>query len=162
MSVDALVRRERCTLIPAQSKECPAEIVLRTHTIMQPTARFATILSMQPFDPRLGNVKKPQREGQLVAVGRVEEIPTARAATVNLPEGKELALYNINGEFYAIENFCPHKGAPLAEGHLCDHTIECGWHGWRFDLRTGECLTNSGAVETYEVIIEDGWIKIWV
>lgn len=129
---------------------------------MQSVIRFATILLMQSFDSGFGNLKKPRREGQTVIVGRVEDIPLGRNATVDLPAGTELALYNIEGKFYAIENFCPHKGAPLADGHLCGHAVECDWHGWRFDLRTGECLTNSGAVETYEVIIEDGWIKIRV
>jgi nitrite reductase/ring-hydroxylating ferredoxin subunit len=121
---------------------------------------FARILLVQSFDSRFANFKKPKRVGQLVAVGRVEDVPLGRAATVELPTGMELALYNVNGEFYAIENFCPHKGAPLASGHLCGHEVECDWHGWRFDVRTGECLTNSGAIETYEVVIEDGWIKI--
>ena len=117
---------------------------------------------MQSFDSRFANLKKPQREGQLITVGRLEDVPTGRSATVELPNKTELALFNINNEFYAIENFCPHKGAPLADGHLCNHTVECDWHGWRFDVRTGECLTNGGAVETYEVVIEDGWIKIRV
>ena len=116
----------------------------------------------ETLDSSFGNVKKPRREGQLITVGRVEDVPLGRSATIELPEGMELALYNINGQFYAIENFCPHKGAPLAGGRLCDHAIECDWHGWRFDLRTGQCLTNSGTVETYEVIIEDGLIKIRV
>jgi nitrite reductase (NADH) small subunit len=129
---------------------------------MQCDHSFATILIVQSFNPKFGNFRKPKREGLLATVGRVEDVPPGRGATVQLLNGTELALYNIDGEFYAIENFCPHKGAPLADGHLCGHTVECDWHGWRFDLRTGECVTNRGAVETYEVIIEDGWIKIQV
>jgi nitrite reductase (NADH) small subunit/3-phenylpropionate/trans-cinnamate dioxygenase ferredoxin subunit len=125
-------------------------------------AGFATIPHVQPFTPKFGNLKRPRREGQVVTVGRVEQVPEGRGATVELLNGTELALYNVGGEFYAIENFCPHKGAPLADGRLCGHAIECDWHGWRFDLRTGDCLTNRSAVETYEVIIEDGWIKIKV
>jgi nitrite reductase/ring-hydroxylating ferredoxin subunit len=121
---------------------------------------FATILFVQSFDPKFGNFRKPKREGQIAIVGRAEDVPPGRGATVQLLNGTELALYNIDGEFYAIENFCPHKGAPLADGHLCGHTVECDWHGWRFDVRTGECVTNRGAVETYEVIIEDELIKI--
>ncbi len=117
---------------------------------------------MQSFNPKSGNFKKPKREGQTVTVGRVEDVPPNRGATVELLNGAQLALYNIAGEFYAIENFCPHKGAPLADGHLCGHLVECDWHGWRFDVRTGECVTNRGAVETYEVVIEDGLIKIRV
>ena len=118
---------------------------------------------IKSFDSKFANAKRPRREGQLVTVGRVEDLPSGRGATVELKDGTELALYNINGEFYAIENFCPHRGAPLADGNLCGHTVECDWHGWRFDVRTGTCLTNvDGGIEAYEVIIEDGWIKIKV
>lgn len=117
---------------------------------------------MQSFDSESGSLKKPKDEGQFIAVGRVEDIPSGRVATVTLPRGAELALYHIDDQFYAIGNFCPHKGAPLADGRLSGQTVECDWHGWRFDLRTGLCLTGGSAVETYEVMIEDGWIKIRV
>ena len=80
----------------------------------------------------------------------------------SLPEGRELALYNVNGEFYATENFCPHKGAPLAAGTLCEYTIECDWHRWQFDVRTGECLTMTEKLRTYEVVVEEGSVKILI
>lgn len=108
------------------------------------------------------NFKKPRKQGEKITVGRVRDMPCGSGATVELPGGAELALYNVNGEFFAIENFCPHRGAPLADGHLCGHTVECDWHGWRFDVRTGQCLTTAESVESYEVVIEDGWIKIIV
>ena len=116
---------------------------------------------MQRFDSRLTNVRRPSREGKLVTVGRAEDLPEGRGATVELHGGKELALYRVGGEFFCIENFCPHKGAPLADGQLHGQTVTCDWHGWRFDLRTGACANRpADAVETYEVVIEDGWIKI--
>ncbi len=116
---------------------------------------------MNSFDSGFGMVKPVERQGLAVTVGRVEDVPPGRGATVELIDGKELALYNIAGEFYAIENFCPHKGAPLADGNLCGHTVECDWHGWRFDVRTGQCLTTpSGDIERFDVVIEDGQIKI--
>jgi nitrite reductase/ring-hydroxylating ferredoxin subunit len=120
-------------------------------------------LLMQPSGRSFTNPKSPAREGKLVAAGRVEDLPEGRGATVELPDGKELALYNIGGQFYAVENFCPHKGAPLADGNLHGHTVECDWHGWSFDIRSGACLNRpSEPVESYEVIVEDGWIKIRV
>ncbi len=115
---------------------------------------------MQSFNSKSDDLKKPAPEGRAITVGRVEDVPPGRGATVELLDGTELALYNAGGEFYAVENFCPHKGAPLADGKLCGHVVECGWHGWRFDVRTGLCLTNRSAVERYQVIIEDGLIKI--
>lgn len=118
---------------------------------------------MQSFDSKFPNFKRPARTGVLVTVGRVEDVPPGRGATVELDGGKELALYNVEGRFYAVENFCPHRGAPLAEGNLSHAIVECDWHGWRFDLRTGHCLTSpAGNLEAYEVRIEDGWIKILV
>ena len=118
---------------------------------------------MQPSGRRFANPKTPPREGKLVTVGRVEDLPEGRGATVELHGGRELALYRIGGRFYAVENFCPHKGAPLADGQLHGHTVTCDWHGWRFDLRTGHCANRpADAVETYEVVVEDGWIKIVV
>ena len=118
---------------------------------------------MQSFKESAANPKRPQRTGARVTVGRVEDLPEGRGATVELLNGKELALYNVGGHFYAVENFCPHKGAPLADGNLYGHAVECDWHGWRFDVRTGACLTHPAhAVEAYEVVIEDGWIKILV
>ena len=117
---------------------------------------------MQSFGSKFGNFKKPKRQGQKITVGRAEDVPEGRGATVEMLDGTELALYNVEGRFYAIENFCPHKGAPIADGELCGHTVECGWHGWRFDVRSGHCLTNASHIESYEVVIEDGLIKILV
>jgi len=109
------------------------------------------------------NTHRPQREGRLVTVGRVEDVPPGRGATIELAAGGELALFHTNTGFYAIENFCPHRGAALADGALDACAVECALHGWRFDVRTGACLTHTGAdVERYEVIIEKGEIKILV
>ncbi len=116
---------------------------------------------MQPLKAKSVNSKRPSRDHRTVTVGRVADVPEGRGATVELDNGMELALYNVGGKFYAIENFCPHKGAPLADGLLRDRTVECDWHGWRFDVTTGACLTRSDCpLESYPVVIEDGWIKI--
>ena len=118
---------------------------------------------MESFDSLSEELRTEERTGQAVTVGRIEDLPPGRGATVELPDGSELALFNVDGKFYATENFCPHKGAPLAEGSLCGHTIQCDWHGWQFDVRTGRCLTTtSGDIEAFEVSIEDGWIRVVV
>lgn len=124
--------------------------------------RFVTIHSMQPFDTNSPDSDQLTGPSRAVDAGRVEDLPHGSSKIVELPEGRELALYNVNGEFYATENFCPHKGAPLADGILCEHVIECGFHGWQFDVRTGECLTLVEKIETYEVVVEDGLIRILV
>ncbi len=74
---------------------------------------------------------------KLITVARVEEIPPGTGRTVQV-EGIRIALYNVEGSFYAIDNTCPHAGGPLGEGHLDGCLVKCPWHGWQFDLRTGE------------------------
>jgi len=107
------------------------------------------------------NKRKPRREGRLITVGKAESVPPGRGATVKLKDGTEIALYNVGGTFHAIENFCPHKGYPLADSRLYGHIVECSLHAWRFDVRSGECFTKkSCSIEKYEVTIEDGWIKL--
>jgi nitrite reductase/ring-hydroxylating ferredoxin subunit len=109
------------------------------------------------------NKRKPQRSGKLVTVGKYEDVPAGRSATVKLKDGTEVALFNIGGKFSAIENFCPHKGYPLADSRLYGNEVECDLHGWRFDVSTGECFTKKNcSLEAYEVVIEDGLIKILV
>lgn len=93
-------------------------------------------------------------------VGTVSDLRPGACITYELPDGNELAVYNVGGEFYAIDNFCPHRGAPLSEGALCGHIVECGWHGWQFDVRNGECLTVRDRIRIYQVIVEDQLIKV--
>ena len=109
------------------------------------------------------NKRKPERSGKLVTVGKSEDVPVGRSATVKLKDGTEVALFNIGGKFSAIENFCPHKGYPLADSRIYGGSVECDLHGWRFDVSSGECFTKKDcSLESYEVIIEEGWIKILV
>ena len=109
------------------------------------------------------NKRKPTRTGRKITVGRVSDVPAGRGATVKLKDGAEVALFNVNGKFHAIENFCPHKGYPLADSLLYGSTIECALHRWQFDVRTGECFEKKGcSIESYEVVIEDEMIKILV
>lgn len=109
------------------------------------------------------NRRKPKRAGKKITVGATEAVPPGRGATVKLKDGSEVALFNINGKFHAIENFCPHKGYPLADSRIYGNIVECDLHGWRFDVRNGECFTKkSCSIESYEVIVEDGMIKVLI
>lgn len=109
------------------------------------------------------NKRKPVRTGKKIAVGRATDVPAGRGATVKLKDGAEVALFNVGGKFYAIENFCPHKGYPLADSRLSGGIVECDLHGWRFDVRNGECYTKKNcSLENYEVLIEDEMIKILI
>jgi len=69
--------------------------------------------------------------------------------------GNEIALFNFNGEIYAISDICPHRGGPLSEGFLDVGKVFCPWHCFDFNLKTGECTTfPSMRVQAYEVKVE--------
>lgn len=50
----------------------------------------------------------------------------------------EVAVFNVGGELFALENSCPHQGGPLAHGWLEDSVVTCPWHGWCFEVRSGK------------------------
>lgn len=105
----------------------------------------------------------PKYDFKKVAVQ--SEIPPGRGKTI-LVHGKPMALFHIEGSFYAINSVCPHMGGPLAEGRLIDnYVVECPWHKWTFDVRSGQPGHPGGhEVAAYEVKVEGddilvGWIK---
>jgi len=76
---------------------------------------------------------------EFVKVASMNEIAPGQARLVNI-KGKEIALFNIEGTFFALENACTHEEGPLAEGEIEGHEVTCPWHGARFDVRTGQVL----------------------
>ena len=69
-------------------------------------------------------------------------------------DGKQIAVFNVAGRFYAISGDCPHLGGPLGEGQLEEEcVVRCPWHGWTFDVRTGASPEDQSArVKTYKVV----------
>jgi nitrite reductase (NADH) small subunit len=75
--------------------------------------------------------------------------------------GKTIALFNVDGTYYAIDNTCVHRGGPLGEGDLDADVVTCPWHGWQFNVKTGACVNNPSArVVSYQVSVEGSDIKI--
>ena len=86
--------------------------------------------------------------GEFVKAASANEIAPGHARLVNIKgkeiiiKGKEIiALFNIEGNFFALDNACTHEEGPLAEGDIEGHEVTCPWHGARFDIRTGEVLS---------------------
>ena len=82
----------------------------------------------------------------------------AKAFQVN---GNTIALFNVDGNFYAIDDACPHRGASLAESICKKGKVFCSWHLFDFDLKTGECgAIPDFPVRTYELKIEGNEIFV--
>ena len=89
------------------------------------------------------------------------ELPQGEVHVVDF-EGIEVAVFNIAGQYFAIEDICTHDGSEISTGCLYDHAIECPRHGARFDVRTGEVLEPPAyePVQTFKVRIENGMIQV--
>jgi 3-phenylpropionate/trans-cinnamate dioxygenase ferredoxin component len=90
-------------------------------------------------------------------VATTAELPPGSARTIQVA-GKSIALFNVEGVFYAIDNQCTHDSAPLSEGVVNDGCVVCPWHGAEFDLATGKALTPPAVedVQSYEVTLSGG------
>jgi 3-phenylpropionate/trans-cinnamate dioxygenase ferredoxin subunit len=96
-----------------------------------------------------------------VTVAKVGEIPEGGVKVVRLDD-QPVAVFNIDGSYYAIDDLCTHDGGPLAEGRLEGDVIECPRHGAKFNVKTGDvlCLPATAPIPTYEVRIEGDEIKV--
>ncbi len=74
-------------------------------------------------------------------VASVAEIPLGEGKIVTVGT-RQIALYNVEGQFYALDNTCPHRGGPLGDGLLNGAVVTCPWHGWQFDCSTGKSTVN--------------------
>jgi len=72
-----------------------------------------------------------------VKVAKAAEIPAGASKLVSV-DGREIALFQVDGKFYALDNVCTHMGGPLADGMVQGLEVECPWHGARFHLETGQ------------------------
>lgn len=88
-----------------------------------------------------------------VKLTTLDQLPSGTAREFEC-EGRIVALFHIDGRLFAMDGVCPHQGGPLADGERNQYEVTCPWHGWRFDVRNGQCLT--GRIPNqhiYDVII---------
>ena len=101
--------------------------------------------------------------GELVTVAKTSELGPGQAKAVDA-KGTPVAIFNVGGTYYAIEDTCPHVGGPLSEGAVEGTMVTCPWHGAQFDLTSGKVLTPPAAagVRSYKVRVEGHEIKLEV
>jgi len=78
-------------------------------------------------------------------VGDLSLIPSGTSKVFTI-DRYDVAVFNIDGTFYALENACPHQGGPIADGWVESLEVTCPWHAWCFDLRTGKMTLGDYAV----------------
>ncbi len=111
-------------------------------------------------------------------VAKAAELLPGERRIVTIGE-REIGVFNVGGEFYALRNICPHRGAPLCKGRLrpliVSHEVyhidsardgeilKCPWHQWEFDIKTGQALFDTNLrVKTYNVKQEGDEIVVYV
>jgi NAD(P)H-dependent nitrite reductase small subunit len=101
------------------------------------------------------------RMSEFVSVAKVSDLVPGKSKAVEIG-GQQVALFNVDGKFYALANRCPHRGGPLAEGFLHGGPkVECPWHGWMFNLETGVSDINPQICQpVYEVRVEGGDVQL--
>jgi nitrite reductase/ring-hydroxylating ferredoxin subunit len=99
------------------------------------------------------------------------QVTVAKASEVKAGEGRiveagghQIALFNVSGKFCAIDNTCCHRGGPLGDGELDGQIVTCPWHGWQYDVTTGQCVAPSPkvSVKSYPVQVEGDEVKVEV
>lgn len=96
-----------------------------------------------------------------ITVANADEVKPGERIVVEIGR-RWICIFNVDGEFYAIDDTCTHEEFPLSEGTLDDHSIECAKHGAQFDIRTGEVLAPPAfiPVKTFPVRVEDGKLQV--
>lgn len=110
-------------------------------------------------------------------IASVQDIPPGARKLAEI-DGKSIGVFNVNGDFVAVLNLCPHELAPVCRGRVSGTTLPsspgefqwgregeilaCPWHGWEFDLTTGKCLTDRRRLRRFPVEVEAGTVFVVV
>ena len=98
--------------------------------------------------------------GELVKILDKKDVALGSSTAVEV-RGQKVAVFNVDGTFYAIGDACTHRGGPLSEGDVSGTTVTCPWHN-QYDLKTGGVLTppTPQGVASYKVVVEGDDVSI--
>lgn len=92
----------------------------------------------------------------------VRDLPEGRSRAIRVGT-KMIAVFHHGGQFYAIDDMCPHMGSPLVDGHVENGIVTCNWHAWRFRLADGAWADNPRIkIGCYPVQVVDGVVQVRV
>ncbi len=95
---------------------------------------------------------------ELVPIGSANQIPNGEGKAFTCGKHR-VAVFNIDGAFYAVSDSCPHAGGPLSDGWLDGTEVTCPWHGWSFDVKLCDEDPKDGLCR-YKVQVENGELKV--
>jgi nitrite reductase/ring-hydroxylating ferredoxin subunit len=97
----------------------------------------------------------------LIKIAEVKDLTPGQAGAFDV-EAQRIALFNVEGTFYAVGDTCSHRGGPLSKGSVAGTIVPCPWHGAAFDLKTGAVMRPPApqGVPSYRVVIDGGDVKI--
>jgi nitrite reductase/ring-hydroxylating ferredoxin subunit len=92
---------------------------------------------------------------QTIRLASVEDIPEGEGREFKVGT-RYVAIFQYQGAFYALEDMCPHAGAPLNNGPIGQGAVTCLWHGWRFNLHDGVCINHPRGINvpTYPITVQ--------
>ena len=118
-------------------------------------------------------------KGKRVVVAPTAELPSGKRKIVSV-NGREIGVFNLQGDYYALLNYCPHRAGPLCQGRVRPlvvtdrvygeltheregEILKCPWHQWEFDIKTGQALYDEKMrVRTYRVVQEEDEVILYV
>jgi PAS domain S-box-containing protein len=126
-------------------------------------SRFCVQLPLATPAPQQPTPNSPTTMRKLIKIAQLQDVPPDHARPFTV-EGQTIALFNVEGTYYAIGDTCTHEGGPLSDGEIQATKVTCPWHGAEFDLKTGAVLRAPAfeGVSSYRVVVEGSDIKVEV
>jgi nitrite reductase/ring-hydroxylating ferredoxin subunit len=95
--------------------------------------------------------------GEFVKALKKADLPENSCKQIEIGDkGLAVMICNIKGSYHAMDGTCPHMGGPLGEGDLDGNVVTCPWHGWTFDVMTGNCLIRPGVKQSVHAVKTEG------
>ena len=116
-----------------------------------------------PTDDGVNTEPSASVTGTWERVANVADVPESHPLAITLADGRRVCLVRAHDEVFAVEDRCPHRDFPLSGGDVLDGCLECPFHGARFDVRTGHCVSGPSegdAVAVFAVMQVNGIVLV--
>ena len=126
------------------------------------TAVAAPSSPQSPSGRAVEEAPGPAGEREWIPAGRLSDLKPGAGARVIVGD-RDIALFLVDGEVFAVENRCPHRGGSLSDGTVAGGIVSCPLHGWRYDLRTGRCPERTGVmIRSYPIRREGDQVLVGI